>query len=373
MLRLGYDAHALFNNFTGPGNYSRTLLKNLTDYFPDHIYFLYATEVERNAETQFFLNSALYHLQLPRYRPAVLWSLLGLQRELRRHRVAIFHGLNAYLPPGLGRMGIRRVVTVHDLAFQRYPQFYSWEERLRRSRRIGQACRRADRIVAISECTRRDLVELYGVDPARIVVVYQSVHERYLTEKPPKVRRAVGERHHLPGEYLLYVGAVSRRKNLLAAVQALETLPAADRLPLVVVGRSGTYRDEIVDYARARGLAALLHFIRPDFDELPAIYQKAAAFIYPSLYEGFGIPVLEALFSRIPVITSNTSSLPEAGGDAACLVDPTDPAAIGAALQRVLQDSSLRQSMIERGWRHAQQFRGNPLTQRMMEVYEALQ
>ncbi len=372
MLRLGYDAHALFANFTGPGSYSRTLLKNLAAYFPDNIYFLYTDEVERNAETQFFLNSPLYHLQRPRHRPPFLWSWIGLPRELRRHRVDVFHGLNAYLPPGLGRLGVRRVVTVHDLAYHRYPQFYPWELRWRRSRRIGQACRRADRIVAISDCTRRDLIELYRIDPARIEVVYQSVHERFLTEKPPKVLRAVGERYDLPVDYLLYVGAVSRRKNLLAAVKALETLPAADRLPLVVVGRGGEYRQEIAAYAHSRGLSDLLHFIRPEFDELPAVYQKAAAFVYPSLYEGFGIPVLEALFSRIPVITSNVSSLPEAGGDAALLVDPTDPAAIGAALQRVLHDSELRQTMIERGWQHAQHFRGEPLTRRMMQVYEKL-
>lgn len=371
MLRIGYDAYPLFNNFTGPGNYSRTLIKQLTDFHPEAAYFLYSSEVTRNEETRFFLNSAMVNVQTPRHRPAFLWRFYGLQRHLRRHRIQLFHGLDGRLPLRLPRR-LPGVVTVHDMAFRRYPEFYSPLERRLWDFQLSRACRRADRIVAISEHTKQDVIEFYGINPGDIRVVYQSVNERYMVEKAPKALRRAVKRYELPEQYLLYVGAVSLRKNLLAAVQALALLPPDERLPFVIIGQGDGYRREVLEYARRHQLEDLLLFRQPDFDDMPAVYQKAVAFVYPSLYEGFGIPVLEALFSRIPVITSDRSSLPEAGGDAALLIDPTDPEALAAAIRRVLQDEELREQMIERGFRHAQKFRGEGLAGQMFDLYREL-
>ncbi len=371
MLRIGYDAYPLFNNFTGPGNYSRTLIKQLTDFHPEAAYFLYASEVTRNEETRFFLNSAMVNVQMPRQRPAFLWRFFGLRRQLRLHRIQLFHGLDGRLPLRLPRR-LRSVVTIHDMAFRRFPEFYSRLERRLWDFHLASACRRADRIVAISEHTRQDIIEFYGIDPDKIRVIYQSVNERYMVEKAPKALRHAAKRYELPEQYLLYVGAVTQRKNLLSAVQALASLPPQDRLPLVIIGKGDGYRQKILEYARNHQLEDFLLFRQPGFDDMPAVYQKATAFIYPSLYEGFGIPVLEALFSRIPVITSNRSSLPEAGGDAALLVDPTDPEALGEAIQRILKHSDLREQMIERGFQQAQKFRGEALAGQMFELYRKL-
>ena len=372
MLRIGFDAKQLFNNFIGPGNYSRTLLKNLADYFPDNAYFLYTDKVVKNEETYFFLNSAFYNVQMPKGQPGLLWRNFGIKREMRKHKLQLFHGLDHELPVGLPHLGLKSVVTIHDLSFLRFPDHYSFWTRRIRTVRTRHACEQADRIVAISEHTKRELMHFYDLPAEKITVIYQSCHERYMQEKPNKTRTAVRKRYQLPADYMLSVGSITPRKNLLGVVKALALLPEAERLPLVVVGRGGAYRRVVHAYIEAQGLKPWVHFVDVAFDDLPAVYQSANLFVYPSLYEGFGIPVLEALFSQVPVLTSNTSSLPEAGGPGAHLVDPTSPQAIAEGMKRLLTDEPYREELIRKGYAHAQQFRGEALTGQMMKLYQGL-
>jgi glycosyltransferase involved in cell wall biosynthesis len=149
-------------------------------------------------------------------------------------------------------------------------------------------------------------------------------------------------------------------------------LPKEDRLPLVIVGEGDSYKQQVISYARAHGLLPLLHFIRPDFDDFPALYQQADLFLYPSFYEGFGIPVLEALYSETPVITSNISSLPEAAGSSSYLVDPQQPEAIAEGIQTLLRDEALRARMVREGFAHASRFRGELLSAQLMQLYSSI-
>ncbi len=372
MLRIGYDAQNLFNNFTGPGNYSRTLLANLAEYYPETAYFLYTPRVIRNEETHFFLNSPLYNVQLPRRGPRLFWRNFGVKKELQRHRIQLYHGLRHEVPVGLRHLFIKSLVTVHDLAFRRYPQQYGFVKRQMMDIRTRYGCEEADHIVAISEHTKREILEYYDIPPEKITVIYQSCHERYMQEKPNKTREAVRRRYQLPESYLLSVGSITERKNLLNVVKALETLPEGQRLPLIVVGKGGGYRRVVEQYLRRRRMEKWVRFLEVRFDDLPTLYQMADAFLYPSLYEGFGIPILEALFSQTPVLTSNTSSLPEAGGPGAHLVDPTSPEDIAAGLQQLLGDSAYRERLVRDGYAHAQQFRGQRVTEQMMHLYQQL-
>ena len=372
MLRIGFDAKQLFNNFTGPGNYSRTLLKNLTDYFPDNAYFLYTDKVVKNEETHFFLNSAFYSVHMPKGQPGLLWRNFGIKREMRKHKLQLFHGLDHELPVGLPHLGVKSVVTIHDLSFLRFPDHYAFWKRRIRTVRTRHACEQADRIVAISEHTKRELMHFYDLPAEKITVIYQSCHERYMQEKPNKTRAAVRKRYQLPANYMLSVGSITQRKNLLGVVKALALLPEAERLPLVVVGRGGAYRRVVQNHIESKGLKPWVQFVEVAFDDLPAVYQSADLFVYPSLYEGFGIPVLEALFSQVPVLTSNTSSLPEAGGPGAHLVDPTSPEAIAEGMKRLLTDEPYRTDLVQKGYAHAQQFRGEALTDQMMKLYQEL-
>lgn len=372
MLRIGYDAKQLFNNFTGPGNYSRTLLNNLADYFPDNAYFLYTDKVVKNQETHYFLNSAFYNVQMPKSQPALLWRNFGVKRDMQKHKLQLFHGLDHELPVGLPHLGLKSVVTVHDLSFMRFPEHYSFWKRRTRAVRTRHACEQADHIVAISEHTKRELLHFYGLPAEKISVIYQSCHERYMQEKPNKTREAVRKRYQLPEAYMLSVGAITQRKNLLGVVKALALLPESERLPLVVVGRGGAYRRTVQSYIESAGLKSWVRFVDIGFDDLPAVYQSASLFVYPSLYEGFGIPVLEALFSQVPVLTSNTSSLPEAGGPGAHKVDPTSPEAIAEGIKRLLTDQAYGNQLISQGYEHAQRFRGEALTKQMMKLYYEL-
>lgn len=372
MLRIGYDAKRLFTNFTGLGNYSRTLLANLAQYHPEHAYFLYTPRVVKNEETNAFLNSAMYNVQLPKRGLGSWWRSWGVRRELKRHHVDLYHGLSHEIPYQLSRISVKSVVTIHDLIFKHLPHHYARADRLIYDLKFRYACERADHVVAISESTKRDIIYYYNIPAEKISVIYQSCHERYMQELANKTLLAVRKKYQLPEDYMLYVGSITERKNLMGIVQAMAELPKDQRLPLVAIGRGGSYKQKVVQYLKKQQLAKCVQFVAADFDDLPAIYQGSSLFLYPSLYEGFGIPILEALFSRVPVITSQTSSLPEAAGPGAALVDPANSSDIAQTILRILDNADYRQQLIDQGYQHAQQFRGEPLAQQMMELYQSL-
>ena len=373
MLRLGYDALQLYNNFAGPGNYSRTLLSNLSSYFPDNAYFLFSPQLTKNEETQFFLNSALFNTHLPKRRIArSLWHKLGIKRDLAKRKIQLYHGLNQSLPKGISKTGIKSVVTVHDLIFKHFPDQFTFARRNALDFHLKQACREADHIVAISKNTKQDLLRFYNLPEEKISVIYQSCHGRYMQERSNKTLDAVRSRYKLPKDYMLSVGDIIPRKNLSGVIKALAILPDSERLPVVVVGRGEKYKQQIIQLAEQSGVSQYLHFAEVTFNDLPAVYQNASLFVYPSFYEGFGIPILEALFSKVPVLTSNTSSLPEAGGTGAYLTAPNSPEAIAEGIRKVLSDAAYRATLIHSGFEYAQQFRGEPLSEKMIDLYEDL-
>ncbi|MBV6428995.1 MAG: D-inositol-3-phosphate glycosyltransferase [Haliscomenobacter sp.] len=372
MIRIGFDANRLFTNRTGLGNYSRNLLNNLAYYYPDHAYFLYTHRLVRNPETRFFLNSPLFHVTHPRGFQRFFWNSELLPETLKRRKVALFHGLSNELPSGLRGLPIRRIVTIHDLVFKRHPKFYRLADRVLLHAKTRYACEHAQQIIATSEHTRKDILEFYDVPEEKVKVIYQTCSERFLQEKAPRLLEGVVKKYRIPEAYFLYVGAITERKNLLGVVQALQQLPAGLRLPLVVIGSGTTYKIKVQSFLLRHRMLDQVHFIQADPQDLPAIYQKAALFLYPSFYEGFGIPVLEALFSRTPVVTSNRSSLPEVAGPGAYLADPYQPESIAEGIQQLLGAEDYRQQAIESGYRHALGFHGEVLAEKMMNTYYTL-
>jgi glycosyltransferase involved in cell wall biosynthesis len=370
MFRIGYDAKRLFNNATGLGNYSRTLLRNMATYYPDNEYFLYAPSVQKNPETAYYLQSPLFSVHTPTAGWGAFWRAFSIVHLLKRHKIRLFHGLSHEIPAGLANAGIPVVVTMHDLAFRMYPEFYRWPDRQIYHYKVSYAVRNAERIIAISESTRQDLIEMYKVDPERVTVIYQSCHERFQQEKSTKTIDRVLQKYQLPRDYLLFVGTVNERKNLLVLLEAMRQLPAGFRLPLVVVGDGKAYLQKVMEFIRKHRLQEEVFFIHPENEDMPAIYQQADVFVYPSLYEGFGIPILEALYSETPVITSNCSSLPEAAGPDSLLINPRNPAEISEGICKILGDSDYRKNMIAKGYQYAQQFQGDVLSARLMELYE---
>ncbi|NUO03076.1 MAG: glycosyltransferase family 4 protein [Saprospiraceae bacterium] len=369
MLRIGYDAKRLFNNFTGLGIYSRTLLGNLANAAPENEYWLYTPKIKQHVETQRFLSGQPFHVQTPGRGNAAWWRSIGIKKDLSRDGIQLFHGLSHEIPLGLPRSGIPSVVTMHDLIFKRYPDQYAYPDRLIYDWKFRYACRHADCIVAISESTKTDIVEFYDIDPKRIEVIYQSCDARFAQPLPPENIDCVVQKYGLPQNYLLYVGSIIERKNLLRIVQALELLPSDLRLPLAVVGKGGAYEKRVRQYIAEKRLEPWVHFIAPVFAELPALYRGASVFLYPSACEGFGIPVIEALNCGVPVITSNVSSLPEAGGPGAWLVDPASTEDIVEGIRVLLTNEEERNARIAKGLNHARRFDSSVVTKEMLGLY----
>lgn len=372
MHRIGYDSKRIFNNFTGLGNYSRTLLRNLTSFHPDEEYFLYTPKVSRTPQTQFFLDSPMFTVRTPTKSRRLLWRSWRQTADLVKDKIDLFHGLSHEIPFGLPKTGIPTIVTIHDLIFRHYPEQYKWLDCKIYDRKFRYACENSDLIIAISESTKRDIIQFYGIPEEKIIVIYQSCHEGFMLEKPASARAAVLEKYSLPQEFMLYVGSLIERKNLLGLVEAIAALPQNTRLPLVVVGQGDEYKRRVQQRAKELGVLDQLIFIKPTFAELPALYQQAQLFVYPSYAEGFGIPILEALFSRVPVLTSNISSLPEAAGPGGYLVDPGNAEEMVEGITALLTDENLREKKIEAGFQYAQQFTGEILTEQLVSTYKRL-
>ncbi len=370
-LRLGYDAKRFFHNFTGLGNYSRNLISGLLANFPEQEYHLYTPKARSHPEVDAIIATAQINIHTASFSPASLWRSLGLARDVHRDGIQLFHGLSHELPPGLK---VPSVVTMHDLIYLHSPGDFPWIDRQVYDWKFRHACRVAQGIIAISEQTKSDLIQYFEVAPEKVQVIYQTCHPAFRRAVAPSTLKAVQERHLLPSQYWLSVGSIVPRKNLMRVVEALEATPEADRIPLVVVGSGKKYWSQVQEFARSKALEPwLLHRPEVSHAELPAVYRRATGLIYPSLYEGFGIPLVEALYSEIPAITSNISALPEAGGPGAWYVNPQKSQDIAAAMLEILNNPVEAAERVAAGLAFAQvQFDPARLSRQLMELYNML-
>ena len=374
-LTIGYDAKRAVSNGTGLGNYCRTLLNDLGTIDTTDSFRLYVPDLGRDD-----LRS---QLDMPRNMSFVtpanklvkplrsLWRIKGIVNDLKRDGVDIYHGLTGELPLGLSEAGIRSVVTIHDLIFMRCPEDYNPVDVAIYKWKFRNAIRQANRIIAISECTRRDIMELGEIDDSRIDVVYQSCDTRFRQQVSPEQKQDVRARYSLPKRYVLFVGTIEERKNALLAAQALPYL--SDEIHLVLVGRQTAYAKTITSFARQNGLANRIHMLSgvPTSD-LYAIYQQAECFVYPSRYEGFGIPVIEAIQSRLPVIACTGSCLEEAGGPDNVYVDPDEPQEMAMAIKSITDNPDAARQIVTRSLDYIRRFENGNVAQEMLNVYRSL-
>ena len=374
-LTIGYDAKRAVSNGTGLGNYCRTLLNDLGTIDTTDSFRLYVPDLGRDD-----LRS---QLDMPRNMSFVtpanklvkplrsLWRIKGIVNDLKRDSVDIYHGLTGELPLGLSEAGIKSVVTIHDLIFMRCPEYYNPVDVAIYKWKFRNTCKQADRIIAISECTRRDIMELGEIDDSRIDVVYQSCDTRFRQQVSPEQKQDVRARYSLPKRYVLFVGTIEERKNALLAAQALPYL--SDEIHLVLVGRQTAYAKTITSFARQNGLANRIHMLSgvPTSD-LYAIYQQAECFVYPSRYEGFGIPVIEAIQSRLPVIACTGSCLEEAGGPDNVYVDPDEPQEMAMAIKSITDNPDAARQIVTRSLDYIRRFENGNVAQEMLNVYRSL-
>ena len=383
-MKIALEAKRFFESGTGFGNYSRTLVGDLATFFPDSKYLLYAPDTEQSLSISSMAHSAEIDRTLSHrsvkviYPPLSLsgklyWKTFGARKSLRDNQIDLYHGLSQQIPRSIRLSKVPKILSIHDLIYRKYPDLCPEEDLKALDKQIKRACQISDHIVAVSENTKRDLIQSFGINPSKISVIYQACDPRYAYQNSADKRQRIKEKYNLPDSYLLYVGSITKRKNLLTIVKALNVLPKEERLPLVVVGGRTSYTQEVLRYAEENDLRELLIFPRyVATDDLPAVYQSARLFLYTSLYEGFGIPVVEAIASGIPVISSSTSSLPEAAGSRSFLVEPLDVDQTAEAIMRLNRDDALREEMIEEGHRHCQKFDNRRVTVKLSKLYARL-
>ena len=372
--RIGFDAKRIVRNATGLGNYCRTLVNDLAAVAPtDWQFRLYAPDPGRDdlrRQVPERPNLTFVFPQRGGLRGA-FWRTRAIVGDLRRDGVQLYHGLTGELPLGIRKSGIRSVVTIHDLIFLRHPEYYKWIDTKIYAWKFRNACREADRIIAISECTKRDIMEFGGVAEDCIDVIFQSCSPRFADEVSPQFLADVRGCYALPGRFMLTVGTVEERKNVLLAVRALPHLP--DDVHLVAVGRPTPYSQRVLQLAAKEDLAPRVHFLHgvPDAD-LQALYQMAEVFVYPSRYEGFGIPIIEAIHSRLPVVAATGSCLEEAGGPDSLYVSPDAPEALAAAVRQVLRGNPDRDERISRSRDYVRRFEGSDVAGQVLDIYRQL-
>lgn len=359
-MRIGIDATALPANPGGAGVYILQLIRSFAD--------LAAAGEFAGAEFCVFLQhhavpffemqigQGLEWVVLPDTSPArrLVWEQTAFPSLVGRHGVDLLHGLHYTRP---WRLPCASVVTIHDMTFFLYPQLHTLAKRLYFPRMIRMSVRQADVLISVSESTRRDAIRLLDVPPEKIHTVMLGVSEEFRLISDQVELDRVRQAYKLPGSFVLFVGTIEPRKNLPALIRAYAGLPAEIAPPLVIAGRFGWQYEAVLQQIAELGLKERVHFTGyVAAEDLPIVYNLASLFVYPSTYEGFGLPPLEALACGAPVITTRVSSMPEHIGDAGILVPPGDIVALTEAMHRVLANPALQKKLAYLGPAQAAQF-----------------
>jgi glycosyltransferase involved in cell wall biosynthesis len=367
-MRIGFDAKRAYYNRSGLGNYSRDIIKSVLHSFPGNEYFLYTPSIKNPI---LFLNTESVKVCSPSNSKNKIvnsfWRSFLLKNRLQKDKIDLYHGLSNELPLNIHKSKVKSIVTIHDLIFMRYPQWYNLIDRKIYERKFRYRSQVADRIITVSNQTKSDLINFFGTDEEKIKVIYQGCNESFTKRSGAEEKTLVTLKYNLPEEYLLYVGTIEERKNLLQIIKAIHQHKID--ITLVVIGRLTKYLDSIKEYIKKYQLKNIIFLQNVNMEELAAIYQNAALFIYPSIFEGFGIPILEALWSKVPVITSKGGCFEEVGGASSIYIDPLNVDEIANAIVNVLSDKTLSLLMSEKGYLHAQKFSNQVIARQVMELY----
>ncbi len=345
-MKIAYDAKRYYHNHTGLGNYSRTLVNDITEQYP---------EVE----------TVLYDKK-------PLSRTFKLARKAKGDGCDIIHGLSNELPRDILKTDIKSIVTMHDVAWRTFPEMYKRADRIIYDWKYGWSARNATHVICISESTKRDIMRFYGVPEERISVIYQPVQKIFYTPMDKeKAEKIVSE--YVEGDFILTVGSINARKNLMGMLKAFKRLD--NRPKFVIIGNGHKYRKQCEQYITDSKLTddiIILDNIH-DGEILQAFYTCTKMLLYPSFYEGFGLPVVEAALQHCPIITSDVSSLPEAAGPGAIQVDPYDIKSMASSIKRLLADKEEREYLGNKAYEHAiSHFDPKVLTEQVYKLYKSL-
>ena len=364
-MKIAYDAKRFFNNSSGLGNYSRDLVRILATYFPENEYLL--LNRDRSEKGKDILE--ISNVSFIENSKGSFSRQLKLGKDAQNSGAEIFHGLSGELPLKWTEKPIKKIVTIHDLIFMRFPQYYSFFDRKIHFWKFKKAAEQADLVIAISEQTKRDIIHFLKISENKIRVIYQGCHQAFKEDQSEEFLNKVKDKFNLPERFILNVGTIEARKNLLNIVKAIDET----KIPLVVIGKKTKYFDKVKKYLVKKNFEDQVQFLENvSMEELAAIYKLSDIFVYPSLFEGFGIPVIEALFSKTPVITSNVSCLPEAGGENSLYIDPENFEDLRSKILFLWNNSSERDRRAEKGAQFVQKFKDEQIADQLIEAYRSI-
>jgi glycosyltransferase involved in cell wall biosynthesis len=368
-MKIGFDAKRAFANKTGLGNYSRFVLEILLEFNKKKHQILAFTPQQKDGFFEDFPQTQLFKPRTKVF--AWLWRVLFIGKELQKREVSVFHGLSNEIPFFLSPKKIKQVVTIHDLIFLRFPQYYKPIDRYIYKLKFRYACHKAHAVVAISEQTKRDIMMYFGIVESKIHVIYQNCSDVFTENVSKLERQKITQKYNLQKPFIISVGSIEPRKNQLNLVKAFHSLEIHNH-ELVLVGGGGAYKAKVQAYIEKHEVKNVRILSHVPTSHLPALYQSATFLAYVSLFEGFGIPILEALTSGIPVLAAKGSCLEEAGGEGGVYVDGLSVNQIAEGITLLLQDASLRHSLIEKGKRHLMKFNNRLIAQQLYNLYEKL-
>lgn len=373
-MKIGFDAKRAFANSTGLGNYSRWVIRSFAQQYPEHELFLFAPESNNdlfNIEDLFQnVNIITPDSALGKMFPS-FWRTYAIANICNELQLDVYHGLSNELPVGIDGFRGKKVVTIHDLIFLRYPGYYSNIDRYIYKKKFQYASNVADHIVAASRQTADDITAYFGTDAYKISVVYQDCDERF-----KKVNNGNGDFSTLKAKYgidtnfILTVGTIEQRKNQLSLVKAFLKADLDD-IKLMVVGKRTSYADELDAFISQNNLSEKVKILdNVQFEDLPLLYKLAKGFAYVSEFEGFGIPLLEAMQINTPILTANTSSLVEVAGDAALYCNPHDVEGMAKQLNKLINDSVLREKLRTNALKQLEKFDRQLLMNQLLHIYQ---
>ncbi|AUC84884.1 glycosyl transferase family 1 [Polaribacter sp. ALD11] len=369
-MKIGFDAKRIYHNTSGLGNYGRDLIRILSEFHSENTYVLYnpkAKKVKRLISkeniTEVLPDTKFWKIF------SSIWRQGPIINQIKKDEIEVFHGLSGEIPNGIQNTTIKTVVTIHDLIFVRFPELYSFFDRKIHLKKVRFSVENADKIIAISEQTKRDIVKYLKIDETKIDVIYQGCHATFKEVKSTEFKEEVKLKFNLPEKFILNVGAINKRKNILSLIKSIEKIDTT----LIVIGGKSSYFKVVNSYIKDNNLEKKVRFLENvTMPELSAIYQVASVFVYPSIFEGFGIPIIEALYSKTPVITSTGSCFSEAGGPDSFYVKPGDIKELTDRINLILGDEKLSNGMIKKGFEFVQKFNDDVIAENFISVYKDL-
>lgn len=368
-MKIGFDAKRIFFNRSGLGNYGRNILSALFAFYSENDYFLFtpspiSTDIFPEGKSNIVTPHGMYNTF------STYWRNNHIGHDAQKYNLDIYHGLSNELPRDILLTKAKSVVSIHDTIFMRYPQWYKWHDRLIYKQKTAFACKNANTIIAVSEQTKNDLIHFFNIKEEKIQVIYQPCNTAFSQKPSEKQLKEVREKYQLPKEFILMVGNIEPRKNILNVIKSVQYHRIT--IPLVIVGKENRYAEELKQYIRESNIKNVYFCHNVSSLDLPSVYRLATIFVYPSFFEGFGIPIIEALSCEVPVITSNTSCLHEAAADAALYVDPNNIAEIRETIYTVFSDNYLRNNLIQKGKEQIKLFNAETIARKIINLYKTL-